>query len=224
MLGFYMSSHPLARHAGLLQALATHRVADLAVAAGEDRGRPGRHDHQRQGTKRAEEPVGPDADGEAHLRGPERHRPRRCSGPRSSPRWRELVKNDLIGFVKGTLDRRRDPAELVISRIIPLEQGPAELTRGVVVRLHKGVHQTEHLERLLRADPSPARQPRPLPRDRRPGTRPTGNLPGRRITLRPLRRSARYPTWKPSLELATFASRSERSDGKNRRRRCALSR
>ena len=28
-LGFYMSSHPLARHAGLLQALATHRVADL---------------------------------------------------------------------------------------------------------------------------------------------------------------------------------------------------
>ncbi len=29
-LGFYMSSHPLTRHAGLLQALATHQVADLA--------------------------------------------------------------------------------------------------------------------------------------------------------------------------------------------------
>src|SRR5262249_32626185 len=58
--------------------------------------------------------------------------------------------NDLIGFIKGTLDRRREPPELVVSRIIPLDQGPAELTRGVVVRLHKGVHQTEHLERLLR--------------------------------------------------------------------------
>ena len=32
-LGFYMSSHPLTRHAGLLQALATHRVADLAACA-----------------------------------------------------------------------------------------------------------------------------------------------------------------------------------------------
>ena len=71
--------------------------------------------------------------------------------PEEFAKMADLVKNDLIGFVKGTLDRRRDPAELIISRIIPLEQGPAELTRGVVVRLHKGLHQTEHLERLLRA-------------------------------------------------------------------------
>ena len=62
----------------------------------------------------------------------------------------EFVKNDQIVFVKGTLDHRRDPPELIINRIIPFEQGPAELTRGVVVRLHKGIHQTEHLERLLR--------------------------------------------------------------------------
>ena len=62
----------------------------------------------------------------------------------------ELVKDDQIVFVKGALDRRRDPAELVISKIIPLAQGPAELACGVVVRLHKGIHQTEHLERLLR--------------------------------------------------------------------------
>ena len=63
----------------------------------------------------------------------------------------DLVKNDQIVFIKGTLDRRRDPPELIVSRIIPLDQGPAELSRGVVVRLHKGLHQTEHLERLLRA-------------------------------------------------------------------------
>src|SRR5262249_5472180 len=62
----------------------------------------------------------------------------------------DLVKNEQIVFVKGTLDRRREPAELVISRIIPLEKGPSELTRGVVVRLRKGIHQPEHLERLLR--------------------------------------------------------------------------
>jgi DNA polymerase-3 subunit alpha len=71
--------------------------------------------------------------------------------PEEFAKMAELVKNDLIGFVKGTLDRRRDPPELVISRIIPLEQGPAELTRGVVVRLQKGLHETDSLERLLRA-------------------------------------------------------------------------
>jgi DNA polymerase-3 subunit alpha len=63
----------------------------------------------------------------------------------------DLVKNDEIVFVKGTLSRQRDPAELIISRIIPLERGPAELTRGVVVRISKGLHEPEHLEKLLRA-------------------------------------------------------------------------
>ena len=108
--------------------------------------------------------------------------------PEEFAKMADPVKNDQIVFVKGTLDRRRDPAELIISRIIPLEQGPAELTRGVVVRLHKGVHQTEHLERLLRAV-----RVRPgnldlyleivgLEQVRR------ADLPGRRVAARSLRR------------------------------------
>ena len=43
--------------------------------------------------------------------------------PEEFAKMDDLVKNDLIVFVKGTLDRRRDPPELIISRIIPLEQG-----------------------------------------------------------------------------------------------------
>jgi DNA polymerase-3 subunit alpha len=70
--------------------------------------------------------------------------------PEEFAKMAEFVKDEQIVFVKGTLDRRRDPPELVISRIIPLEKGPAELTHGIVVRLHKGIHQSEHLERLLR--------------------------------------------------------------------------
>jgi DNA polymerase-3 subunit alpha len=62
----------------------------------------------------------------------------------------ELVKNDQIGFVKGTLDRRREPAELIITKIMAIETAAAELARGVVVRLHKGIHQAADLERLLR--------------------------------------------------------------------------
>ena len=88
--------------------------------------------------------------------------------PEEFAKMADLVKNDPIVFVKGTLDRRRDPAELVISRIIPLENGPAELTRGVVVRLHKGVHQPTPRAPAARR-PRPSRQSRPLSRDRRPG-------------------------------------------------------
>jgi len=49
-----------------------------------------------------------------------------------------------------TLDRRREPPELIISKIMPIETAASDLARGLVVRLHKGVHQEQDLERLLR--------------------------------------------------------------------------
>jgi len=149
-LGFYMSSHPLTRHAGLLQALATHRVADLATAPEKTEVVLGgmisnvqvrNVQKSRSGHTRMAKLTFEDLSGTTPA----------MLWPEEFAKMTDLVKNDLIGFIKGTLDRRRDPPELVVSRIIPLEQGPAELTRGVVVRLHKGRHQTEHLERLLRA-------------------------------------------------------------------------
>ena len=102
----------------------------------------------------------------------------------------ELVKNDLIGFVKGTLDRRREPAELIISRIMPIETAAAELARGVVVRLHKGVHQEADLERLLRFVRVRPGQPRSLPRDRGHRACPPRCLQGRCVTAHPLQRAA----------------------------------
>ena len=91
--------------------------------------------------------------------------------PEEFAKHEDLVKNDLIGFVKGTLDRRRDPAELIITKIIPLERGPAELSRGVVVRLHKGVHQADRPRAPAPPGPGPPGQPRPLPGDPRPDRR-----------------------------------------------------
>jgi DNA polymerase-3 subunit alpha len=149
-LGFYMSSHPLARHASMLQALATHRAADLAAASDRTEVVLGgmitnvqvrNVQKSRSGHTRMAKLAVEDLSGTTPA----------MLWPEEFARMSDLVKNDLIGFIKGTVDRRRDPAELVVSRIIPLEQGPAELTRGVVVRLHKGLHQTDHLERLLRA-------------------------------------------------------------------------
>ena len=87
-LGFYLSSHPLSRHAGLLQALATHHAADLPSIPEKTEVDPGGNDHQREGTKREEEPVGAYPDGETDVRGSERNARRPCSGPRNLPRWR----------------------------------------------------------------------------------------------------------------------------------------
>jgi DNA polymerase III subunit alpha len=149
-LGFYMSSHPLARHAELLQALATHAVAELAalpkktevILGGIIASVQARNvQKSRSGLTRMAKLVFEDLTGTTPA----------MLWPEEFAKMGDLVRSDLIGWVKGTIDRTRDPAELVISRIIPLEQGPAELTRGVIVRLHKGSHQTEHLERLLRA-------------------------------------------------------------------------
>ena len=145
-----MSSHPLSNHAALLQALSTHRVADLAVTPEKTEVILGgmitnvqlkNVQKSRSGLTRMAKLTFEDLSGSTPA----------MLWPEEFSKMADLVKNDQIVFIKGVLDRRRDPAELIVSRIIPLEQGPAELTRGVIVRLHKGIHQTEHLERLLRA-------------------------------------------------------------------------
>ncbi len=147
VLGFYMSSHPLTRHANLLQALATHRVADLAgvaeksevILGGMITGIQVRNvQKSRSGLTRMAKFTFEDLTGTVPA----------MLWPEEYARLEDLVKNDLIGFVKGALDRRRDPAELIVSKIIPLDRA-AELARGVVVTLRKGVTQDDQVERLL---------------------------------------------------------------------------
>ena len=144
-----MSSHPLTRHAPLLQALATHRIEELGGVAEKSEVTLGgmisgvqvkNVQKSRSGLTRMAKLSFEDLTGSVPS----------MLWPEEFAKSEDLVKNDLIGFVKGTLDRRRDPAELIITKIIPLDRGPAELSRGVVVRLHKGVHQASDLERLLR--------------------------------------------------------------------------
>jgi DNA polymerase-3 subunit alpha len=148
-LGFYMSSHPLTRHAPLLQALATHRAADLSslpdktevILGGMIANVQVRNvQKSRSGLTRMAKLTFEDLTGSTPA----------MLWPEEFAKLGALVKNDLIGFVRGTLDRRRDPPELIISKILPIETASAELACGVVVRLQKGLHQEEDLERLLR--------------------------------------------------------------------------
>jgi DNA polymerase-3 subunit alpha len=148
-LGFYMSSHPLTRHAEVIQTLGTHRVGDL----------PGLGD-------KAEVVIGGMIAG-VQLRNVQKSRSgltrmakftfEDLTGSTPAMLWPEdyakneaLVKNDTIGFIKATLDRRRETPELIVTKIIPIDRAGAELSRGVVVRIRKGIQAAEDLERLLR--------------------------------------------------------------------------
>ncbi|WP_435017593.1 DNA polymerase III subunit alpha [Tundrisphaera sp. TA3] len=164
-LGLYMTSHPLARHSAILQALATHQVCDLGEIAEKSKGSGEKFDFANRGPK-VEVVLGGMIVG-LQVKNVSKSR----SGltrmgkmtfedltgsipamlwPEEFARFESQVKEDQIVFVRGSLDCRRDPAELIISRVIPLERAASELSRGVIVRLHKGSTQPDDLERLLR--------------------------------------------------------------------------
>jgi DNA polymerase-3 subunit alpha len=149
VLGFYMTSHPLARHNATLVALATHRVSDLGTAPDKAEVVLGgminnvqikNVQKSRSGLTRMAKLTFEDLSGSTPA----------MLWPEEYSKNEALVKDDTICFVRGTMNRTRDPAELVISRIIPLEKGAGELSRGIMVRLTKGVTQPPDLERLLR--------------------------------------------------------------------------
>ena len=164
-LGFYMSSHPLTRHAALLQTLATHRVAELAAVPDKTEVILGgmianvqvrNVQKSRSGLTRMAKLTFEDLTGSTPA----------MLWPEEFAKLGELVKNDLIGFVKGTLDRRREPAELIISKIMPIETASAELARGRGRPAPQGVHSGGRPGAAAPVRPGPSRAPRPLPRDR----------------------------------------------------------
>ncbi len=148
-LGFYMSSHPLTRRAATLQGYATHRVEDLAdlgekievLLGGMVTGLQLKTvTKSRSGLTRMAKLTFEDLTGSVPA----------MLWPEEFAKNESFLKEDAIVFVKGTLDRRRDPAELIINRIIPVERADAELSRMVVVTLRKGIHQPEQIEQLYR--------------------------------------------------------------------------
>ena len=147
VLGFYMSSHPLTKHSAMMSALASHRVADLAsapekaeiVLGGLIVGiQPKTVQKSRSGLTRMAKLTFEDLTGSIPA----------MLWPEDFAKNEAELKNDTVCFVRGTLDRRREPAEFIITKIIPRERGPAELSKGLLVRLTKGVNQAADVERI----------------------------------------------------------------------------
>ena len=87
-LGFYMSSHPLTRHAPLAPGPRDSSSGRARRTSRQDRGDPGRNDRQRPNPERSEKPVRPDADGQAGLRGLDRLDPGHALAGRVCQAWR----------------------------------------------------------------------------------------------------------------------------------------
>jgi DNA polymerase-3 subunit alpha len=157
VLDFYFSSHPLAQHEDELRRYSSHRVAELnglpadqevtlagMLTAVQFRNtRKARNGNSRYLLCRLE-----DFSGAA-----------RCvMWPDDLARFKGEVKDDLVCIVRGTIDRSREEVNVVLTRILTLEQAKGQLAKELHLLLRLGRQQPEDVDRLaeiLRQTPGP---------------------------------------------------------------------
>jgi len=155
VLGFYVSSHPLAEHEAVLRHFATASTADLAqypdgttVVLGGMIGpvkplftKKGRNAGAKMAAFDFEDLAGKTS----------------CIiFPQDYEKHQELVRKDAIVFIRGQVDRRREEPSVRVSQVFTLEEGQRALTKAVVIRLHEvGLDDQlmENLRQLLAAHP-----------------------------------------------------------------------
>jgi DNA polymerase-3 subunit alpha len=133
-LGFYLTSHPLARHADTVKAFArasTGRLADLpdrskVVLAGMIRDlrttypKSGRFQNKKMALFRLEDlegTVGAVLFADAYAK------------------HGEHVEEEAIVFLEGTVDQSREDPSVKADRVIPIERAPQELAASVTLKL-----------------------------------------------------------------------------------------
>jgi DNA polymerase-3 subunit alpha len=156
-LDFYISSHPLAQFDEELRRYATHRVADLAGLPADQEvtlagmlvqvefrnTKKARNGNSRYLLCRIEDFTGA----------------ARCvMWPDDLARCKSEIKNDAICIVRGTIDRSREEVNVVLTRVLNLEEAKREMARELHLLLRLGTHQEADVDRLgqlLRQTPGP---------------------------------------------------------------------
>ena len=149
VLGYYLTSHPLAQYRETLSRYCSHSTTQLSGTRDRDRVTMGgmissvKHSH----VKRVRDPNSPtkyvmfdleDVDGAI-----------RCiQWPTEFAEQGELVQPDTIVVVQGVIDRRGggDEANLVIDRVILLDEIDQCLTTGIKIRLSEAIHEQNDLK------------------------------------------------------------------------------
>jgi DNA polymerase-3 subunit alpha len=148
VLGFYLSSHPLAEHQNMLATYCTHTIDQLA-------GLP----------VRAEIMVGGSiaAIKYSQTKNPRPDKPSKyvmfdledMSGIVRCILWPDdylthghRVEPDAIMVVRGSIDRRGEEANVIVNELIPLDELAGRFTRGMMVRVTEEQHAQRGLEDL----------------------------------------------------------------------------
>jgi len=147
-LGFYLTTHPLARHSEVLERFAnasTDRLRQFEDGTELTLGgmlsqirhavvQKGKSAGERMARMSIEDLFG------------------KCEAiawPEVLVRSEPLVKNEAVVFIRGRLDLRRDSPNIVINEMVPLEEAPLRLTESVVLTLDER-HQDERSMEELR--------------------------------------------------------------------------
>jgi len=148
VLGFYLSSHPLAEYKDQLALHCSHKTTELTGLKDRAKVRMGgmlsslKHAHTKNGR-----PGAPtkyvnfdleDVDGAV-----------RCIlWPDDYVNHGHLVEPDAIVLIVGAIDRRGDEPNLIVNEIIPLDQVEQRYTSGVIIRVDEAKHESNVLPRI----------------------------------------------------------------------------
>ena len=159
VLGFYLSSHPLKEHAAMLAKYCSHTTSRVGELKHRDRVTMGgmisaiKHAHY----KRVTDPSQPtkyvmfdleDVDGNI----------RSIQWAKEFAEQGHLIQSDSIVVIQGTIDRRDggDEANLIVDRVIPIDEIEQCLTTGIKIRLDEEKYDTglmKGLYEILRGYP-----------------------------------------------------------------------
>jgi DNA polymerase III subunit alpha len=152
VLGFYLSSHPLAEHEKTLATFCSHNTTELANL-------PHRSEVILGGmisSIKFSQTKNP-RPGSTHTRYAmfdleDMHGAMRCIlWPEEFANHGQLVEADATLVVRGAVDRRpgSEEANLVVNELIPLAELPTRFTRGMMVRVNEAQHSARGLEELF---------------------------------------------------------------------------
>ncbi len=148
VLGFYLSSHPLAEHANQINMYVTHSISDITNL--EDRAevllggmiasiklsrtkKPSRNGNQ--------EYANFDFEGTGGIV--------RCTmWPEEFSRAGEKVKNEHICLIRGRVDRMGREPNIIVNRLMTLDEAEKEFTQQVAIKFQNGYHSNHDMKKV----------------------------------------------------------------------------
>lgn len=148
VLGFYLTSHPIAQHGERLAQYSTFTTKELGDA--EDKTEvilAGMVSAIKKATTKK-----PSRNGNsryANFDFEDVHGVVRCIiWPETYVRFEELIQQDQIGFVMGKVDRRGREPNVIVDRFLTLDDAERQFTQQVFVQFQKGRHTEEDMQRV----------------------------------------------------------------------------